>query len=116
MKNKLNNPLTVYFLKNYLLLLVLPFIFVFTFSSLVTIVGNYFKLWEGEGYLGLLIIGKLGGYITYLFSLLLSFLLIIFLNNKYMSGRFLTTKTKLVLTFMAFLLYLLTLYVLSFFI
>ena len=116
LKTMFPNPQVDFFIKSYLLNLVMPFILVYVAINIFYLSNrDRWKLGSaGEGPLVFFIWGFYLLIFVYFVSLFLVDLFILFFNNKLMSGKKINKKTKFVLFLLSILFYILTLILISF--
>lgn len=113
-KSKLStNPKIDFLLKNYFLLTIIPWIGMSLWVNVFYILGR--SLWErrGEGAFVYSIWAVFSGYFLYLLLLGLVIFLILLTNRRWMSGDKLTKKTRFGLFGLAFIFYLVTMWIVS---
>jgi hypothetical protein len=108
-KTALSNPQVDFFVKSYLLVLIIPFIGMSVWLRLFYLL---FKSWwesPWEGAFAYALWGTITGYYAYFLFLFLTVLLVLFFNKKLMSGKLINKRTKFGLFLLSILFYIFTL-------
>lgn len=117
MKTKffLPSPKIDFFLKSYFSIVLIPLIGVYVSLQGLYLSGkDYWRGGVGDGPLVFFIYGFYTSLVSYSIFIILSFLFILFFNNKLMSGRKINKKTKFGLFMLSLVFYVLTLLIISF--